>query len=61
MPLDSDRPINRAVVVGWAISATRNYLKFTHVTNIKTTLVQRSCRNAEGVKAFLPDCHLSKQ
>ncbi|MCP3475109.1 hypothetical protein NLM33_32825 [Bradyrhizobium sp. CCGUVB1N3] len=27
MPLDIDRPINRAVVVGCAISATRNYLK----------------------------------
>jgi hypothetical protein len=27
MPLDTDRPINRAAVVGCAISATRNYLK----------------------------------
>jgi hypothetical protein len=27
MSLDIDRPINRAVVVGCAISATRNYLK----------------------------------
>ena len=27
MSLDTDRPINRAVVVGSAISATRNYLK----------------------------------
>ena len=28
MPLNTDRPINRARVVGCAISATRNYLKF---------------------------------
>src|SRR5258708_8615694 len=28
MPLNIDRPINRAMVVGCAISATRNYLKF---------------------------------
>jgi hypothetical protein len=27
MSLDIERPINRAVVVGCAISATRNYLK----------------------------------
>src|SRR5712691_10604372 len=27
MPLNIDRPINRAMVVGCAISATRNYLK----------------------------------
>ena len=27
MSLDTDRPINRAVVVGCTISATRNYLK----------------------------------
>ena len=27
MSLDTDRPINRAVVVGCAISATRSYLK----------------------------------
>jgi hypothetical protein len=27
MSLDTDRSINRAVVVGCAISATRNYLK----------------------------------
>ena len=27
MPLNTDRPINRAMVVGCAISATRNYLK----------------------------------
>jgi hypothetical protein len=28
MPLNTDRPINRATVVGCAISATPNYLKF---------------------------------
>src|SRR5215475_259852 len=27
MPLNADRPINRAIVVGCAISATRKYLK----------------------------------
>jgi hypothetical protein len=27
MPLNVDQPINRATVVGCAISATRNYLK----------------------------------
>jgi hypothetical protein len=27
MPLNKDRSINRAMVVGCAISATRNYLK----------------------------------
>src|SRR5262244_1058280 len=27
MPLNTNRPINRAMVVGCAISATRNYLK----------------------------------
>src|SRR5215475_2569528 len=52
MSLDIDRPINRAVVVGCAISATPNYLKITHVSNIKSTVMQHSCRNAEVVEAF---------
>jgi hypothetical protein len=54
MSPDTDRPINRAVVVGCAISATRNYFEITHVANIKSTVVQHSCRNAEVVEAFCP-------
>jgi hypothetical protein len=42
MSLDIDQLINRAVVVGCAISTA----------NIKSTLVQHSCRNAEVVEAF---------
>ena len=49
MSLDTDRPINRAMVVGCAISATGNYLKLHMSRNI---LVQHSCRNAEVVEAF---------
>ena len=52
--LDTDRPINRAVVVGCAISATRNCLKLHMSRTIKSTLVQHSCRNAEVVEAFCP-------
>src|SRR6266700_1099641 len=39
MSLDNDRPINRAVVVGCAISATRNYLKL----HMSRTLKVRVC------------------
>src|SRR5262249_42691437 len=39
VPLDIDRPINRAVVVGCAISATRNYLKL----HMSRTLNGRLC------------------
>src|SRR5262244_2472100 len=52
MSLDIDRPINRAVVVGCAISATPNYLKLHMSQTLKSTLVQHSCRNAEVVEAF---------
>jgi hypothetical protein len=38
MPLDIDRPINRAVVVGSAISATRNYLKLHMSQTLKVLL-----------------------
>jgi hypothetical protein len=38
MPLDIDRPINRAVVVGCAISATRNYLKLHMPRTLKVLL-----------------------
>jgi hypothetical protein len=55
MSLDTDRPISRAEVVGCAISATRSHaqlFEITHVANIKSTLVQPSCQNAEVVEAF---------
>ena len=38
MPLDIDRPINRAVAVGCAISATRNYLKIHMSRTLKMLL-----------------------
>ena len=38
MSLDTDRPINRAVVVGSAISATRNYLKLHMSRTLKILL-----------------------
>src|SRR6516225_3406599 len=38
MPLDTYRPINRAVVVGCAISATRNYLKLHMSQTLKVLL-----------------------
>src|SRR5467141_5039166 len=34
MPLNADRPINRAIVVRCAISATRNYLKLHGPTEL---------------------------
>src|ERR1700758_1584490 len=52
MSLDIDRPITRAVVVGCAISATRNYLKLHMSRTLKVHLVQPSCQNAEVVEAF---------
>src|ERR1700746_32929 len=38
MSLDIERPINRAVVVGCAISATRNYLKLHMSRTLKVLL-----------------------
>src|SRR5246127_1856846 len=38
MSLDIERPINRAVVVGCAISATRNYLKLHMSRTLKLLL-----------------------
>src|SRR6516162_7850640 len=38
MSLDTDRPINRAVVVGCAISASRNYLKLQMSRTLKVPL-----------------------
>jgi hypothetical protein len=52
MPPNTDRPINRAMVVGCAVSATRNHLKITRAKNIKNTLSQRSCQNAKVVEAL---------
>jgi hypothetical protein len=50
MSLDIDRPINRAVVVGCAISATRNYL----ILHMSRTLKVLLCNThaAEVVEAF---------
>src|SRR6516225_7869150 len=61
MSLNIDRPITRAVVVGCAISATRNYLKL----HMSRTLKLHSCatfmpkRGSCG--SVLPACRLSKQ
>jgi hypothetical protein len=58
MSLDTDRSINRAVVLGCAISATRNYLKL----HMSRTLKILFCNTrAETRKSVLPDCRLSKQ
>jgi len=60
MPLNTDRPINRAMVVGCAISATRNYLKLHMPRNIKSPFAQHSCRNAKVVEVFCDaGCRLS--
>jgi hypothetical protein len=37
MPPNTDRPINRAMVVGCAVSATRNHLEITRAKKIKNT------------------------
>ena len=60
MSLDIDRPINRAVVVGCAVSATRNYLKLHMSRTLKyscATLMPK--RGSCG--SVLPGCRLSKQ
>jgi hypothetical protein len=60
MLLDIDRPINRAVVVGCAIPATRNYLKLHMSRTLKyscATLMPK--RGSCG--SVLPGCRLSKQ
>src|SRR5882672_7300984 len=60
MPPNTDRPINRARVVGCAISATRNHLKFHMPRTLKSPFVQHSCRNAKVVAAFCDaGCQLS--
>src|SRR5512147_2087376 len=61
MSLDIDRPITRAVVVGCAISATRNYLKL----HMSRTLKVHSCATLMPKRgscgSVLPGCRLSKQ
>jgi hypothetical protein len=37
MPPNTDRPINRAMVVGCAVSATRNHLKLHEPRRLKNT------------------------
>jgi hypothetical protein len=38
MPPNTDRPINRAMVVGCAVSATRNHLKLDEPRTLKILL-----------------------
>jgi hypothetical protein len=59
MSLDIERPINRAVVVGCAISATRNYLKL----HMSRTLKKYSCATLIPKRGScgLPGCRLSMQ
>ena len=61
MSLDTDRSINRAVVVGCAISATRNYLKL----HMSRTLKVHSCATLMPKRgscgSVLPGCRPSKQ
>ena len=61
MSLDIDRPITRAVVVGCAISATRNYLKL----HMSRTLKVHSCATLMPKRgscgSVLPGCRLTKQ
>ena len=55
MSLDTDRPINRAVVVGCAISATRNYLKLHMSRTLKVLLcnthaeTRKLCKRSAGL------------
>jgi hypothetical protein len=52
MSLDIDRPINRAAVVRMCYFCHAQLFEITHLANIKITLAQHSCRNAEVVEAF---------
>ena len=52
MPPNTDRPINRAMVVGCAVFCHAQPFEITRAKNIKNPLVQRSCQNAEVVEAF---------
>jgi hypothetical protein len=52
MSLDTDRPINRAVVVGCAISATRNYLKLHMSRTLKVLLCNTHAETRKLWKRF---------
>jgi hypothetical protein len=52
MSLDIDRPINRAVVVGCAISATRNYLKLHMSRTLKVHLCNAHAETRKLWKRF---------
>jgi hypothetical protein len=52
MSLNADRTINRAMVAGCVISATRNYLKLHMPETLNPHLVQPSCQEAKVVHAF---------
>ena len=52
MPLNTDRPIDHAMVVKCAISATRNRLKLHMPRTLNPPPGQHSCRNAKVVEVF---------
>jgi hypothetical protein len=52
MSLDIDRPVNRAVVVGCAISATRNYLKLHMSRTLKVLLCNAHAETRKLWKRF---------
>jgi hypothetical protein len=54
MSLDIERPINRAVVVGCAISATRNYLKLHMPRTLKVLLCNTHAETRKLWSAGLP-------
>jgi hypothetical protein len=60
MSRDIDRPINRAVVVGCAISATRNSLKLHMPRTLKVLLCNAHAKTRK-LWSVLPSCRLSKQ
>ena len=62
MPPNTDRPINRAMVVGCAVSTTRNHLKLHEPRRLKILFSKHSCQNAKVVEAFChAACRLSNQ
>jgi len=54
MPPTHIDPINRAMVVGCAVSAHAQPFEITRAEKIKSTLLQHSRQNAKVVEAF---CH----
>jgi hypothetical protein len=62
MPLNTDRPINRAMVVGCAVAATRKPFEITRAKKIKSSMWQHSRQNANVAETFChAACHLSNQ